>query len=329
MIALLILVAGLVLLIGGAKLLVDGVSALAVAAGVPPVVVGLTVVAFGTSTPEVVINGISAWRGETALAFGNVVGSCAINIGFVLALTALIRPLQVERSLVTREIPLLLLAVSVLAVLSADRFLNQSPADVLLRGDGILLLLIFGVFVYTSVRQAIDVKPRDPFIADVRVEAEEEFPKVDRKIGQNALLSLAGLAGVAIGGRMAVIGAVRIAESLGVPEVIIGLTIVSFGTTLPELATCITAARRGHSDLALGNIVGSNLYNTLFIGGMVATISPVPIPDGGWIDLAAAATLSLLLVPVAIGHGFRITRGEGALLMAVYLGYLVARLALQ
>lgn len=327
MVALLILIVGLVLLIGGAKLLVDGVSSLAVAAGVSPVVVGLTVVAFGTSTPEVVINGISAWKGETALAFGNVVGSCAINIGFVLALTALVRPLSVEKSLVTREIPLLLLAVAALAVLSGDRLLNRAESDVLVRGDGLILLLIFGVFVYSTVRQAIDVKPRDPFIADVREEVSEKPAPVERRIGRDAALTLAGLAGVALGGRMAVLGAVRIAESLGVPEVVVGLTIVSFGTTLPELATCITAARRGHSDLAIGNIVGSNLYNTLFIGGMVAAINPVAIPEGGWLDLAVAATLSLLLVPVAIGRNFRITRGEGALLLAVYLGYLTLRLA--
>lgn len=327
MVALLILIVGLVLLIGGAKLLVDGVSSLAVAAGVSPVVVGLTVVAFGTSTPEVVINGISAWKGETALAFGNVVGSCAINIGFVLALTALVRPLSVEKSLVTREIPLLLLAVAALAVLSGDRFLNRAESDVLVRGDGLILLLIFGVFLYSTVRQAIDVKPRDPFIADVRAEVSEMPAPVERRIGRDAALTLAGLAGVALGGRLAVLGAVRIAESLGVPEVVVGLTIVSFGTTLPELATCITAARRGHSDLAIGNIVGSNLYNTLFIGGMVAAINPVAIPEGGWLDLAVAATLSLLLVPVAIGRNFRITRGEGALLLAVYLGYLTLRLA--
>lgn len=327
MVALLILIVGLVLLIGGAKLLVDGVSSLAVAAGVSPVVVGLTVVAFGTSTPEVVINGISAWKGETALAFGNVVGSCAINIGFVLALTAMVRPLSVERSLVTREIPLLLLAVAALAVLSGDRFLNRAESDVLVRGDGLILLLIFGVFLYSTVRQAIDVKPRDPFIADVREEVSEMPAPVERRIGRDAALTLAGLAGVALGGRLAVLGAVRIAESLGVPEVVVGLTIVSFGTTLPELATCITAARRGHSDLAIGNIVGSNLYNTLFIGGMVAAINPVAIPEGGWLDLAVAATLSLLLVPVAIGRNFRVTRGEGALLLAVYLGYLTLRLA--
>lgn len=335
LIATILLIVGLVLLLGGARFLVDAVSSLALTAGVPPIVVGLTVVAFGTSTPEVVINGIAAWRGETQLAFGNVIGSCAINIGFVLAVTAMICPLQVERSIVTREIPLLMLTVAVTTVLAADATLDRAPVNILGRGDGLVLLLLFCVFLYSIVRQAIDARHRrggDPFIDEVQqsVQSGVVAPaagRAGRSVGRDLSLMLVGFVGVAAGGRMVVVGATGIAHSLGVPEVVIGLTIVSFGTTLPELATCIYAARKGQSDLAIGNIVGSNLYNLLFIGGMVATIHPVPIPAGGGMDLAAAAGLSILLLPIAIRGGFRVTRSEGLCLAAVYLGYMIIRLS--
>lgn len=328
-----LLILGLVLLLGGARFLVDAVSSLALTAGVPPIVVGLTVVAFGTSTPEVVINGIAAWNGETQLAFGNVVGSCAINIGFVLALTAIVCPLNVERSIVTREIPLLMLSVAVISVLAADATLDRASANVLGRGDGVVLLLLFCVFLYSIVRQAVDARQRrggDPFIDEVQqsVQAGAVAPaaaRPQRSVGRDLLLTAVGFVGVGAGGRMVVVGATGIAQSLGVPDVIIGLTIVSFGTTLPELATCVFAARKGQSDLAIGNIVGSNLYNLLFIGGMVAAIRPVPIPAGGGIDLAAAAVLCVLLLPISIRGGFRVTRPEGLSLAAVYLGYMVFR----
>lgn len=317
-----LLVGGLVFLLLGAKLLVDGVAALARAAGVPNIVVGLTVVAFGTSTPELVINCISAWKGQTSLAFGNVVGSCAVNIGFVLAVTAIVRPLVVTPSIVTREIPLLFLAVAVISALSFDVRLNHSEHNVLERGDGLVLLLLFTVFLYSIIRQALDAQRKDPFIREVDQDvAAEPTPR----IGTNIVYSIIGLIGVAGGGRMAVIGAVRIAEAFEVPQVIIGLTIVSLGTTLPELVTGIMAARKGHSDMAIGNVVGSNLYNLLFIGGAVATINPVPIPAGGGIDLAMMAGLSVLLLPISIRGGFNVTRGEGVTLLVIYLTYAIWR----
>ena len=314
---------GLIALLVGADLLVRGVSGIARTAGISPLVIGLTVVAFGTSTPEVVINGISAWRGETALAFGNIIGSCTINIGFVLALTALIRPLNVERSMVTRELPLLLLTVAIFAVLTADRALNHEPIDRLSRGDGIVLLLLFCVFVYSLVRVALATRSRDPLIQEVE-QATSAQPTTVSWIPLIAM-TLLGLLGVAGGGRLAVSGAVELATRLGVSDVIIGLTIVSFGTTLPELATCITATRRGQSDIALGNVVGSNLYNLQFIGGLVATIRPVPLPAGAALDLGALAVLSVMLLPVALRQQ-RVTRAEGAFLLLLYLGYLSFRL---
>lgn len=316
-----LLTIGLILLLAGAKFLVDGVSAIARAAGVSPLVVGLTVVAFGTSTPEVVINGIAAYRGETALAFGNIIGSCAINVGFVLAVTAIICPLAVQPSIITREIPLLLLTVAALVVMSEDMRLTHAAADSLSRADGLILLLIFCVFVYSIITQALDKRSADAFVADV---VEEERSVKDRATWVDFAMTLGGLIGVAGGGRMTVVGATGIAEAAGIPEHIIGLTIISFGTTLPELATSIIAARKGQSDLAIGNVIGSNIYNLLFIGGMVSTISPIPIPRGGELDLLVMAGLCVALLPIAMRQR-KVTRGEGLVLLMTYLSYVIFR----
>ncbi|HEV2295039.1 MAG TPA: calcium/sodium antiporter [Tepidisphaeraceae bacterium] len=326
LIAILEVVAGLGLLLLGAQLLVDGASALARRAGVPPLVVGLTVVAFGTSTPEVVVNVMATVNGETGLTFGNVVGACAVNVGCVLALTALICPLAVEKSIITREIPMLLLGVTGMVVMSLDSLLSGIAPDMLSRADGIILLLLFGVFLYYTISGAVRPKPlapMDPFIAELKEEVADAEPQ--RSLARDVLITVLGFIGVGGGGRVTVIGATSIAERLGVPEVVVGLTIVSFGTTLPELATCIVAARRGHSDVALGNIVGSNIYNLLFIGGLCATIRPLPIPLGGHIDLLMTAALCAALLPLSLTFRHHITRFDGALLMAGYLAYIIWR----
>jgi cation:H+ antiporter len=325
-----LLVLGLALLLAAADLLVRGVCALAAALGVPPLVIAMTIVAFGTSTPEVVVNVISAAHGEGGLAFGNIVGACAVNVGFVLALTALIRPLTVETTIISREIPMMLLAAAGFVVVSEDTFLNRSPVSVLDRSDGLILLLLFCVFLYYTIMQLAAQRP-DAFVAEVSqkmTEAQKLLPMPRPRPTlrwRDAALTLGGLVGVAVGGRLAVTGAVGVARGLGVPEVIIGLTLVSFGTTLPELATCIQAARRGQADIVLGNVVGSNIYNLLFIGGLVATISPAVVPDGGLIDVLFMGVLCALLLPIAIRGPRQITRGEGALLLLSYIGYMLYR----
>jgi len=316
------LAGGLVLLLIGAERLVSGVSALAASFGVPPLVIAMTVVAIGTSTPEIVVNVVSARHGETGLAFGNIVGACTINIAFVLGLTAIIRPLTVEPSMITREIPLMLLAVGAVFVLSHDRAVGDGSADVLNHADGLMLLLLFGMFVYTSVMQALARRKTDPFVAKV---AEMPRPRVHRR-GVDLLFTVGGVVAVAFGGRLTVRGAVAIAEGLGIPEVVIGLTVVSFGTTLPELTTSILAARRDHSDIALGNVVGSNIVNIFFIGGLVAAIHPMPVPPGGHTDLLFMTLMCFALLPVAIRGPRKITRFEGAVLLTAYLGYVSYRL---
>jgi len=323
---------GLILLIIGADLLVRGVSSIAAALGVPPIVIGMTVVAFGTSLPEVTINVMSAVQGGTGLAFGNIVGSCAINIGFVLALTAIIRPLAVEASMISREIPMLLLCAFSMVVLSLDESLDGAEWSGLTRSDGIMLLLLFGVFLYYTISQLLHSKrgKKDAFIQEVEEQIKEEGTlanaKKDAAIrGKDIAMLIGGIVGVAVGGRMTVMGAVGIAERFGIPQAVIGLTIVSFGTTLPELATCIQAARRGQADIAIGNIVGSNIFNLLWIGGIVSTISPIPMPEGGASDLIVMTGLCTLLLPIALRANRTITRGEGGFLLVTYLSYIIYR----
>ncbi len=319
----LLLLVGLAVLLAGARWFVAGVSAIAAALGVSPLVIGMTVVAFGTSTPELVVNVVSAAKGSTGLAFGNIIGSCIINIGFVLGLTATIKPLRVEPSLITREIPMLIVAALAISVLGNDRWLDGAALDEWRRADGIVLLLFFAIFLYYTTRQALAARKTDAFIGEVR---EQTGQAPSRPIWQEAGLMIAGLAGVSLGAEWAVDGGVGLARSFGISEAVIGLTVISFGTTLPELATCITAARRGDPDIALGNIVGSNLFNLLCVGGLVSTVRPVPIPTGGGqLDLLVMAVLTIVLLPIAIRSGRTITRGEGIVLLAIYAAYATGR----
>jgi cation:H+ antiporter len=319
MLSLLWLVAGLALLLVSARWFVAGISAIAAALGVPQLVIAMTVVAFGTSMPELVVNVMSAAQGSTGLAFGNIVGSCIINIGFVLGVTAMYRPLRVEPSLITREIPMMILGVVAFAVFGSDRILDGASTNVWRRTDGIVLLLLFCVFLYYTVRQSISARVDDPFMAEVGEVAD----KVRIRPGwQDIAMTLVGLAGVSYGADLTVDHAVDLARALGLSETVIGLTVISLGTTLPELATCTMAARRGDSDIALGNVVGSNIFNILCIGGIVATVSPISLPAGGAADLVFLTLQSALLLPIAIRSQRTITRGEGAFFAISFAAYL-------
>lgn len=327
LISTLLILLGLALLVGGANTMIRGATALATTFGVSPVVIGLTIVAFGTSAPELVVNSTAAFAGQTQLAFGNVVGSCAINIGWVLAVTALVRPIQVEPSIISREIPMMILATLAFATLAADRFLDNAPANTLTRGNGLILLLLFGVFLYYTISHVLlrpkKLREKDPYI-------EEVTEAVERKKTFSLPVSLAftviGLIALVGGGRLTVHAAVQIATAIGIPEFVIGFTIISFGTTLPELVTGILAARRGEGDIAMGNVVGSNIFNLLFIGGIVSTINPIPVPPGGMADLLMLITLSILALPIAIRGRRTVTRAEGAFLLILYFSYLTWRL---
>jgi cation:H+ antiporter len=324
----LLLVVGLILLVGGANVMIRGATALASVFRVPPVVIGLTIVAFGTSAPELVVNCTAAASGQPQLAFGNVVGSSAINLGWVLALTALVRPIKVEPSIISRELPMMLLAIATFFVLAADRFFDRATEDLLTRGNGVVLLLLFGVFLYYTISSVLlapkQVQQADPFLEEIADNLERRKP-LSKAV--SLALTIGGLAALVSGGRLTVYAAVKIATAMGIPEFLIGLTIISFGTTLPELVTGILATRRGEGDIAIGNVVGSNIFNLLFVGGTVSVIRPIPVPPGGIMDMLVLMVLSALILPIAIRGKRTITRSEGAFLLCFYLSYLTWRIA--
>jgi cation:H+ antiporter len=292
------------------------------------VVIGLTIVAFGTSAPELVVNVTAAISGKAQLAFGSIIGSSTINLGWVLALTALVRPIKVERSIISREIPMMLLATLAFGALAADQFLDHSPENLLTRGNGVILLLLFCVFIYYTISSVLlapkKMRDEDPFAEGVAVELEKRRPM---SMAVSIGLTIGGLVMLVAGGRLTVYAAVKVASALGMPEFLIGLTIISFGTTLPELVTGILATRRGEGDIAMGNVVGSNIFNLLFIGGTVSVISPIPVPPGGLGDLLLLSFLTAISLPIAIRGHRTVTRAEGAFLIIIYLSYLVWRVS--
>ncbi len=298
---------GLVLLLAGGEALVRGASALALRLGVAPVLIGMTVVAFGTSTPELAVSVIAARAGSGDIAVGNIVGSNIANIGLLLGLTGLVWRIGVARSIVTREIPMMLVALAALSILATDGADRR-----LVRTDGILLLLFFSMFVYYSIADA-----RRQRAAEQAAGGEGRGPGG----GAAALLALAGIAGVVAGGHFLVEGAIGLGRTFGVSEAVIGLTAVAVGTSLPELVTTLIAARKGHADIAVGNIVGSNIFNALFIGGVSATIAPMRLPHNGETDLAVMVAFALLLLPLALLGRHSLGRPQALLLLAVYAAY--------
>jgi cation:H+ antiporter len=320
---LLALVAGLILLIGGGEGLVRGAGALARQLGVPQLVVGLTVVAFGTSAPELAVNVTAAWSGNTDVAFGNVVGSNLANIGLVLAICGLLRPLTVQGIVVAREIPMMLLATTATCVLLLDRLGGRTP-ELLDRPDGLLLLPLFGVFLYYTAADVLRERSADPFLQQAGGVAPLDRL---RSAVPSVLIAGGGLLLLVLGARLTVWGAVSIAEVLGVPRSVIGLTLVAIGTSLPELATAIVAVRRGQTDLAVGSLVGSNIFNLLFVLGLTSTLYPVGLPPGGAVDLLVLLAISVALLPFSLGPPHRLVRGEAFVLFTAYAAYACLRLA--
>jgi cation:H+ antiporter len=313
-----ILTAGLALLLGGGERMVKGASVVACNLGVSPLVVGLTVVAFGTSAPELVVNVLAALRGTTEISFGNILGSNIANIGLILALSSLVRPLKVGAVAVSREIPMMLLGTFAVVIMGADRFLRNT-AGAYDRSDGVLLLLLFSVFLYYTAAEVFRNRREDRFAKQV------QEPRVERKTEStwlNLFWLLGGMGALLFGGHLTVEAAIDLAQALHVPEVIIGLTIVAVGTSLPELVAGVIAAWRGQTDLVVGNVVGSNIFNLLFVLGATASIHSVPVPVGGYADMMMMLALSVVLLPFSISGKHRITRIEGGILLVAYVAFI-------
>jgi len=306
----LFLIMGFFLLIKGADFFVDGASAFAAKNNVSQIVIGLTIVAFGTSAPELVINAAASFSGETDISFGNIIGSNIINIFLILGIAGLIRPLQTEKNTVWREIPFALLAAAALLVLVNDRILDNSE-NFLSRSDGIILLLFFIIFITYS-------------FAIAKVEGQHG-PEIKIFSGKRiAAYILIGMAGLILGGQLAVKSAVEIAAALGLSSKLIGFTIIAVGTSLPELVTSAVAAHKGKTDIAIGNIVGSNIFNIFLILAVTALIKPLQYQPVLNIDMAVLLLASLLLFfTMFTGKKRSLDRWEALIFIALYTGYLV------
>ena len=314
---------GMVLLLLGGDLLVRGAARLARALGISPLAVGLTVVAFGTSAPELAVNVLAAARGSGGLSFGNIIGSNLANIGLIFGMAAVFRPIPIHDVVIRREIPMMLLATAAAMGMAFDHWLRDGPAffD---RGDGIVLLLFFIVFVYYTLGDFLRQR------RDGRAGVASDFAERASEVGEarpvrDLALVAGGIALLSVGADVTVDAATSLARGLGVPEVIIGLTLVAVGTSLPELAATIIAVVRNEAAMAVGNVVGSNIFNLLLVGGLTSLIRPIPIPEGASADLVVLGLLSVLLWGVSVSQGQKILRAEGGILLGVYVTYIVVR----
>lgn len=312
------LIVGLVLLVKGADWLVDGASAIAKRFGISDLAIGLTVVAFGTSMPEFVVNMVSVAEGSTDLAITNILGSNIINTFVILGVTALIYPVTSQRRSRNFDIPMSIIAGVLVFACVALKSPFGEVCPGISRMGGIILLVLFAYFLFNTFRHA---KDHPDEICD------SESPTKPIGVGLALLLVLLGLAGLVVGGEMIVKSAVQIATNLGVSEAIIGLTVVALGTSLPELATSAMAAFKHNSDIALGNVIGSNIFNVFFVLATSAVVRPLPSYDGIVLDAWTAAVGSMLVwLFVKTNKQRQIKRWGGAVLLIVYAGYLTYRL---
>lgn len=311
MLSFVMLVVGFALLVWGADKFVEGASALARKMGVSPLLVGLTIVAFGTSMPELAVSVTAALQGANEIAVGNVVGSNVFNLLVVAGLSAVICPLVMDKMLLRRDWPLSILAAVLL-------FAAILPDQTIARWEGAVLLVIFAVILTRQIRSALH--DRDQLAsAATEAEAEEaEAPMPTMMIWVNIVL---GLACIVIGGQLAVNGATGIARMFGLSETLIGLTIVALGTSLPELVTSIVAARKGQNEIAMGNVIGSNLFNILLILGVSSVITPIPVQATSIIDCLFLIAISVIFyIPARKG---KLGRLPGTLMVASYVAYTV------
>lgn len=324
----LFLIGGLLLILLGANGLTDGASAVAKRFHIPNIVIGLTIVAFGTSAPELAVSVSSALKGSADIAVGNVVGSNIFNALMIVGCTAMFAPIVVQRNTLLKEIPLCILASLALLVMSNDVLLDHAAENVVSITDGLILLCFMAIFLsYTFAIAKTNQAPSPSPTAEAEndsptVTAEDGTEIKDMPLWRSTLYIIGGLAGLIWGGQLFVDGASGIARSLGVSESVIGLTLVAGGTSLPELATSIVAALKKNPEIAIGNVVGSNLFNIFFVLGCSASITPLHLTGINNLDLLVLVASSILLWIFGVFFGKRtITRIEGSLLIACYVGY--------
>lgn len=306
----LLLIVGFILLIKGADVFVDGASSTAQNFKVSKMLIGLTIIAFGTSAPELAVSISALASGSTDMVLGNVIGSCILNILLILGLAAVIRPIKIKANTVRKELPMCLMISTLLAVLFLDVMLMNGSENQFSRSDAIVVLLFFCVFVYYLVALAKHSK-----------ETNQKDEKAKYKLGKSLLLVLLGLAGIIIGSEMVVRNCTEIATAIGWSERLISLTVIAFGTSLPELVTTVVAARKGEQDLAVGNIIGSNIFNICIVLG-------IPVAIFGSVTPASFQMLDIIMLVASAAALFffaltrrKISRGEGIAMLVAFAAY--------
>lgn len=309
------LLAGLALLYVGAEGLLGGSISLALRFGLSPLVIGLTVVAFGTSAPELFVSVRATLTDQGGIAIGNIVGSNIFNIAVILGVCAVISPIKVDSRLIRQDIPVLLTATLLFTIMIADRYLGRTEGGILVGA----LAAYLGITVWLALRSRDDV---------AAAEYGEEIRAPSRSVMRDLVWIGGGIVLLMLGADWMVKGAVALARVFGISEVVIALTLVAGGTGLPELATSLVAARKREADIAVGNVIGSNLFNLLCIGGFASLTRPIVAAGLSWADLAVMGALTVLMVPL-MRSGLRISRREGLLLFGLYSVYLYALIRLR
>lgn len=309
-------VIGLLLVLVGANFLTDGSASIAKRMGLSDFIVGLTIVSMMTSAPELVVSLTGAFTASTEIAIGNIVGSNIANIFIIIGITALIRPIAVERGVLTSEMPIMILASIVLLIMGCSPWLDGTPM-LLSRVDGLLLLIFFILFMRHTIISARSAHPSDPV-------AKDGAQKKGMPVWRALIYTVGGLGVLILGGNWFVDGAVGIAKAFGWSDALIGLTIIAIGTSVPELATSVASALKGYPGMAIGNVIGSNIFNIFFVLGITSTVTPLSFGTIGIADLLVMTGAALLFWLCGWFYGHRtITRAEGILMVACYIGYVV------
>ncbi len=307
-----LLIVGFVLLVKGADFFVEGSSSIAKLLKIPSIVIGLTIVAFGTSAPEAAVSIIAGLEKSNDIAVGNVIGSNMFNLLVVVGVSAAISPIAINDLIIKRDYPFMLIITAVLTAFSFDVLLSGGTSNDISRGEAIVMLLLMGIYLYSVITSALRSRKEN-------IGGEEQVKTLG--VGKSLLFTIGGLAGIIIGGQLVVNSASDIARGFGMSETLVGLTIVAVGTSLPELVTSIMAARKGESDIAIGNVVGSNIFNILFVLAVSAAITPMNI------NAQVLTDLIILIVVTVFAYIFcvtkkRVSRIEGVILTVTYAGYL-------
>ena len=303
-----LLIVGFILLIKGADYFVEGSSNLAKALKIPTLIIGLTVVAFGTSAPEAVVSIVASTKGSNEIALSNIIGSNIFNLLAVLGISAIVKGLKASRQIITKDFLFSILATLILIAMMFDKFLSGDKLNIITRGEGLVLLSILVLYVYSLILTA---------------SKEKKLIKEKHKLTPKDILMLVlGLSAVILGGELVVKSSQQIALNLGISETLVGLTIVSIGTSLPELVTSIVAAKKGETDIALGNVIGSNIFNILFVLGISSTLSPILVNSQSLIDVLILLGITIICYIFTI-YNQRIGRTKGIIMTLTYIIFMI------